>query len=180
MSLSLRPADTDLPSFFHGYVAKAHGTDILEAMRLAGDKLHTVLHNLPADQEDHRYAAGKWTIKEVVQHVIDGERIFAYRALRFARNDSNALPGFEENDYVPEAITGRRTLKDLLEEHDLVRSSSIALFRSFPLEALNRAGTANGRSITVRAIGWVIAGHANHHSVILAERYRLGSVPSPQ
>ncbi|MBL0044096.1 MAG: DinB family protein [Flavobacteriales bacterium] len=175
MSLAIRPAAEDLPAFYHGYVAKADGTDIPDAMRLASDGLHSVLCNFPTDREEYSYAAGKWTVKDVVQHIIDAERIFAYRALRFARNDSSALAGFEENDYVPEALTGRRTLKDLLEEHDLVRSSSIALFRSFPLEALNRAGIANSRSITVRAIGWVIAGHANHHSRIIAERYMVGS-----
>jgi DinB superfamily len=122
-------------------------------------------------QAMYRYAADKWSLKEVIQHMIDCERIFAYRALRFARRDTTPLPGFEENDYAPVSGADARSLQDLMAEHDLVRTSSITLFRSFPPEALALTGTANGRQITVRAIGWVIAGHADHHRNVIEERY---------
>jgi DinB superfamily len=172
MSYSVRPVPAEYPTYYHAYVGESEGHDLLGAMHIAGQNMHAALDQLPTDREDHRYAPGKWTIKEVVQHVIDAERIFAYRALRFARKDNSPLPGFSENDYAPASLAGRRPLKDLLHEHDLVRGSSIALFQSFPLEALAYTGTANGLAITVRAIGWVIAGHANHHTRVLAERYR--------
>ncbi len=171
MSYTARPAPADFPSFYHRYVEEAEGSDLLHALRLASETLHRVLDGVRADDGDHRYAPDKWSIKEVLQHVIDAERIFIYRALRFARNDRTELPGFEENDYAPASQADRRTLKDLLHEYDVVRDSTLLLFASLPIEALDRSGDANGRSITVRALGWVIAGHSNHHARVLAERY---------
>lgn len=171
MSLATRPAPADFPAFYHRYVEQAPGRDLLEAMDLALERMHTVLANVAESEAQHRYAPGKWSIKEVIQHVIDGERIFAYRALRFARNDATELPGFEENDYAPASMADRRTLKDLLEEYDTVRLASRQLFMSLPIEAMDRSGLANGRSISVRALGWTIAGHSNHHAAVLEERY---------
>lgn len=171
MSYAARPVPADFPSFYHRYVEEAAGGDMLEAMRLAQRTMHEVLERVPSTMEAHRYAPGKWSIKEVLQHVIDAERIFAYRALRFSRGDGTELPGFEENDYAPASQADRRSLIDLLHEYDVVREASLLLFQSLPPEALDRSGMANGRSITVRAIGWVIAGHNNHHATILAERY---------
>lgn len=171
MSYEVRPAAADFPSFYHRYMEEAEGADMLEAMRIAAEKMRQVLARIGPDMENHRYAPGKWSIKEVVQHVIDAERIFGYRALRFSRGDATGLPGFEENDYAPASQAERRTLKDLLREYDAVRSSSILLFESLPPETLDLSGTANGRSITVRALGWVIAGHSNHHVTVLSERY---------
>jgi uncharacterized damage-inducible protein DinB len=171
MSYAARPAPADFPSFYHRYVEQADGGDMLDAMRIAQRTMHEVLARVPIQLEAHSYAPGKWSIKEVVQHVIDAERIFAYRALRFSRGDRTELPGFEENDYAPASQADRRSLKDLLEEYDAIRQASLLLFQSLPSEALDRSGIANGRSITVRAIGWVIAGHSNHHATVLAERY---------
>ncbi len=171
MSYQQRPATTEFPSFYHGYVEEAEGADLRQALRISEERMRGALTGIRPDQEDHRYAPGKWSVKEVVQHVIDGERIFAYRALRFARNDSTALPGFEENDYVPASRCERRTIKDLLREYVAVREATTLLFESLPPDALDRSGTANERPITVRALGWVIAGHSNHHANILLERY---------
>ena len=173
MSYAARPAPADFPSFYHRYVEEAGGADMLEAMRLAQRTMHDLLARVPSAMEGHRYAPGKWSIKEVVQHVIDGERIFAYRALRVSRRDATQLPGFEENDYAPASQADRRSLKDLLHEYDVVRAASLLLFQSLPPEALERSGLANGQRITVRAIGWVIAGHSNHHATVLLERYGL-------
>jgi DinB superfamily len=171
MDYTARPAPTDFPAFYHGYVQEASGSDMLDAMRVAQRTLREVLARVRPEQEDHRYAPDKWSIKEVVQHVLDAERVFAYRALRFGRNDSTDLPGFEENDYAPASLADRRTLNDLASELDVVRDSTLRLFESLPPGALDRSGHANGRPITVRAIGWVIAGHSNHHARILLERY---------
>ncbi len=171
MSYAARPAPADFPSFYHRYVEEAGGADMLEAMRLAQRTMHDLLARVPSAMEGHRYAPGKWSIKEVVQHVIDGERIFAYRALRFSRGDGTELPGFEENDYAPASQADRRSLKDLLHEYDAVRAASLLLFQSLPPGALDRSGLANGQRISVRAIGWVIAGHSNHHATVLLERY---------
>lgn len=177
MEALARPPLADLPEFYHGYVAEATGVDLFDALCTAQRNLHGTLATVTTELAEHRYAPGKWSIKEVVQHVIDAERIFAYRALRFARNDGTALPGFDENAYTPASHADRRALKDLLDELDLVRASTLALFRSLPSEALDRSGTANNNRITVRAIGWTIAGHSDHHARILAERYL--NIPRP-
>lgn len=171
MIATSRPACTDLPFYYHGYVAVVEGKDIADALLLASTHMHRTLDQVPEGRGDHRYAPDKWTIKEVLQHVIDAERVFAYRALRFGRNDATELPGFEENDYAPASRAHRRTMADLLKEHDAVRASSLALFESFDAEALASSGIANGHRITVNAIGWVIAGHAFHHVRMLKERY---------
>ncbi len=167
-----RPLDsTTIPPFYSSYISEVPGDELRNALLLATDRLHALVDGLLDEQASQRYAPGKWTIKEVLQHIVDAERIFAYRALRFARNDSTDLAGFEENEYVPEARCEARKLHHLLEEHDAVRAASITLFDSFDEMALERVGTANGNRIGVRAIGWVIAGHALHHIRILQERY---------
>jgi hypothetical protein len=171
MSFADKPAADEFPAFYHRYVEEARGTDMLQAMQGVSDALHALLRNAPAGLGDHRYAPGKWSVKEVLQHVIDAERIFAYRALRFARNDASELPGFDEDAYAPSAEADRRELADLLMEHDAVREASLRLFQSFTPAMLQRSGIANQRNISVRAIGWTIAGHAQHHVRVLAERY---------
>lgn len=171
MIAASKPALSEVPAFYHGYIAQAVGDDIVPALTIAGERMRAVLGPLPSDLHEYRYAPGKWSVKEVVQHVIDGERVFAYRALRFARNDATELPGFEENDYVPASHADRRTLADLLAEHDAVRKATIALFNSFPAEAMARSGSANGQRVSVRGLGWIIAGHAMHHLRVLQERY---------
>lgn len=171
MDFTTRPHTDEFPSFYHGYVAEARGADLLEALELSRERMRMVTDRVSPEKETFRYAPEKWSICEVLQHVIDCERIFAYRALRFARKDVTELPGFEENDYAAASEADRRTLKDLMAEYDLVRDSSIILFKSLPAGALVRSGNANGRPITVRAIGWSIAGHSNHHASVLEERY---------
>jgi hypothetical protein len=177
MAFTTKPQPEEFPAFYHRYVEQAEGRDMLEAMTIASVKLHTLLMDAPAELGDHRYAPGKWTVKDVLQHVIDGERIFGYRALRFARGDQQELPGYDEDAYAPAAHAERRTLAELLREHDVVREASLLLFRSFSPEMLQRGGIANGRPNTVRAIGWTIPGHAEHHTRILAERYLLKTLP---
>lgn len=166
-----RPDLAEVPSFYHGYVALAKGHDLLQALHDASARMDATIARVPVGRSDHRYAPGKWSIKEVLQHVIDAERIFSYRALRFARNDATDLAGFDENTYAPNALADRRDLGHLSQELGVVRASTTALFQSFSPEMLLRAGTANDVSISVRALGWVIAGHATHHVNVIEQRY---------
>lgn len=171
MLTATRPNTEGLSPYLAGYVSKARGEDLFTALANATAHAERLAATIPADRHEHRYAPGKWSIKEVVQHVNDAERIFAYRALRFARNDATALPGFEENDYAPASEADRRALRDLWEEHQTIRRSTIQLFNSFTTPMLERKGTAGDNLISVQSLGWVIAGHAEHHWNIINERY---------
>lgn len=126
---------------------------------------------LPEEKLSYRYAEGKWTIREILAHIIDDERIYAYRALRFARNDQTELPGFEQDDYALESRANERTIEDLLKEFAAVRNSTIALFDSFDSQALTRVGVASGNVMSVRAAAYHIAGHELRHMAIIRERY---------
>ncbi|HEX8563373.1 MAG TPA: DinB family protein [Flavobacterium sp.] len=157
--------------FYAPYVATLNNDDLLEELEISLHRLIRFVQELPMDKFDYRYAEGKWTIKDILQHLIDAERIFSYRALRFARNDSTELPGFEENDYAAIANGHHRSIKDLLTELSIVRQSTLALFQTFSDEILLRSGVASGRVMSVRAVGFVIIGHQNHHQRVFSERY---------
>lgn len=129
------------------------------------------IRSLPEEKLLHRYAEGKWTIKEVLVHIIDDERIYAYRALSFARNDATELPGFEQDDYARNSRANERSIDDILDEFVAVRDSTIALFNGLDEEALGRGGVANGNFVTVRALTYHIAGHEMHHVNLIKERY---------
>lgn len=171
MNALARPGLEEVVPFYRGYLEEAEGDNLLDALVIAADRLRHCLARVPAEGGGHRYAPGKWSIKEVVQHVIDTERIFAYRALCFARGEQARLPGFDENAYAATSDADRRELDDLLREYDAVHGASLALFRSFSPEMLFCTGIASERSFTVRALGWTIAGHALHHVHILDQRY---------
>jgi hypothetical protein len=171
MLSAIRPNIEGLSSYLAGYVSKARGEDLFTALANATTHAERLASIIPTDKHEHRYAPGKWSIKEVVQHVNDAERVFAYRALRFARKDGTPLPGFEENDYAPASEADRRTLKDLWEEHHTIRRGTVQLFSSFTAPMLARTGTAGGTMIDVQSLGWIIAGHAEHHWNIITERY---------
>ena len=149
------------------------GADALATLDHQAASTQRLLAATSEAQGAHRYAEGKWSVKEVLGHMSDAERIFAYRALRFARADETPLPGFEENEYVPMAGSNRRTVADLAAELAAVRAATMVLFRSFDEAALLRIGTASGHPMSVRAAAHVIAGHEAHHIAILRERYGL-------
>jgi uncharacterized damage-inducible protein DinB len=130
-----------------------------------------LVHFIKEEKADYRYATDKWSVRELLCHVIDAERIFAYRALRFARNDSTPLAGFEEKDYAPQANAAGRSLKKIADEMAHLRISTIELFDSFTPEMLTRKGTANGNELSVVLLGFIIAGHETHHRKIMMERY---------
>ena len=144
---------------------------LVEELEISLHRLIKFVQNIPLDKFDFRYAEGKWTIKDILQHLIDAERIFAYRALRFARNDQTPLASFEENDYVDEAHATKRSVQDLLTELAVVRQSTLSLFKSFSEEELLRKGIASNNPMSVRALGFVIIGHQNHHQRVFEERY---------
>jgi uncharacterized damage-inducible protein DinB len=167
-----RPDACEANAYFTGYIEAVPGEDLLTGLRDALVHARSVVEATPSDQEDHRYADGKWSIKQVLQHLTDTERVFVFRAMSFARGERQALPGFDENDYAELSDPSHRTLADVLEEHEAVRHATIAFFKGLPATALTRSGIANGDRISVRALGWTLVGHAEHHLNIIEQRYR--------
>lgn len=145
--------------------------NMIEELEICLHDFIRFVQNIPMDKFDFRYEEGKWTIKEIIQHIIDTERIFGYRALRISRNDKTPLPGFEENDYAANTDANSRGLQGLLTELALVRESTLALFKSFSEEQLKRMGIVSNNEISVRAIGFILIGHQKHHQKVFQERY---------
>ena len=144
---------------------------LIEELEISVHRLIKFVQNIPMDKFDYRYAEGKWTIKDILLHLIDAERIFAYRALRFARHDKTPLASFDENIYVDVAHANQRSIQDLLGELAVVRQATLSLFKSFSEEDLLRTGIASNNPMSVRALGFVIIGHQNHHQRVFEERY---------
>ena len=166
-----RPDLSRVPQFYHGYINKVNEVDLMPALRGSTSQLFDLLKSIPADKQDYRYAEGKWTIKEVVQHMLDGERVFSYRALRFARKDDTPLPGFDENLFAQTAKADKRNWNDMVEEFAALRKANEAMFASFDDEQLEQTGTASENPIYVLGIGFIVAGHVNHHCQVIKERY---------
>jgi len=158
--------------FEYGY------TDLRQLLTTQCDRLETLVQGVREEQANEGYAPGKWSLKESIVHMSDTERVFAYRAMRVARGDATPLPGFEQDDYVPESRSNRRTLPDVLAEFSAVRAASTALINSLDDDALEKGGTASGKPVTVRALCWMIAGHVAHHLGITRDRYLPALVPS--
>lgn len=168
---ALRPEADEYPGFYGKYVESIPGNDPVQALQRTGDEIAATLASIPEDRGSYRYGEDKWTIKTLVGHVIDAERIFTYRALRLARGDSTPLPGFDENEFAKVAGSDDRTVASLADEFAQVRASTVRLFASLPSDAWLRAGIVNKGHVTVRALGYIIAGHAVHHARVLRERY---------
>ena len=160
-----------IPSFYKKYVKQIDETDLLQALRISGHRMTELVHSIPEAKADFRYEDGKWSIRELLCHIIDAERIFAYRALRFSRNDKTPLAGFEENDYAPQANAAGRSLNKIADEMKHLRTSTVDLFESFTPEMLVRKGTASNNELSVIGLGFIIAGHETHHLHILKDRY---------
>lgn len=168
---TLRPATDEYAPYYGKYVQRVPDGDIVAVLRdqIAGTA--ELLRNASAERADYAYAPGKWTLKEVVGHMIDVERVMSYRALRFSRNDTTDLPGFEENDFVANSNFAKRTLADLVDELEAVRTATVHLATHIDADAMTRRGTANSTSATVRGLLYVIAGHELHHVALIRERY---------
>lgn len=160
-----------VPHSYKNYVKQIEETDLIQALRISGHRMLELVHFIKDEKADYRYADGKWTVREVLCHVIDAERIFAYRAMRFARNDKTSLAPFEENDYAVQANASGRSLRKIADEMAHLRVSTIDMFDGFTPEMLTRKGTANNNELSVVALGFIIAGHETHHRKILMERY---------
>jgi hypothetical protein len=157
--------------FYKSYIQALEDVELIEELEISLHDFIRFVQNIPMDKFDYRYVEGKWTIKEIIQHLIDSERVFSYRALRISRNDKTPLPGFDENEYVANSNGNKRNLQGLLTELAVVRQATLSLFNSFSQEQLQFVGIASENEISVRAIGFIIIGHQKHHQKIFAERY---------
>ena len=166
-----RPSSAEYAPFHAGYVASVPDGDVLAMLKKQNSETLRLLGRVGEKKSRHRYAPGKWTIREVVGHLTDAERVFAYRALTIARGDKTPLPGFDEVAWGNTTNADTRTLKSLLEEFAAVRATTLAMIRGFTQEQLSRTGTASGHQVSVRGLVYVMAGHERHHVRILKERY---------
>ncbi len=166
-----RPQAGDYGVFYKTYIDKINGNHVKDAIANHSAAITDFVHALPADKADYKYAPEKWTVKDVLQHIIDAERIFVYRALTFARKDRTPLPGFEENEYAANTDTSIRTLQSLKDELIALRKSTDIFLESLTEEQLHETGMANNHSITVNALAFIIFGHILHHQQVLTERY---------
>jgi hypothetical protein len=169
-----RPGPDEYAPYYERYIALIGEGDVLERLESQRNETTGLLGALDEKTAQRRYAPGKWSVKEVLGHVIDTERVFAYRALRFSRNDPTELPGFSQDAYAPESLAHRRPLTALLNEFNAVRESNLHLFESFSEAMWLRRGIANEEEMSVRGLVNVIAGHEHHHVRILRERYLRG------
>lgn len=170
-----RPLESEYAPYYQGYIAHVTEEEILPVLRSQPDDLDVLLGRVTPDRETYRYAEGKWSIREITGHLIDGERVFGYRAFCIARGESQNLPGFDQNDYLLTAPYDRIELEGLLSELRLVRLANIAMLRSLDEEAWARVGTANDNQVSVRALAFIMAGHVRHHMGVLKERYGLNA-----
>ena len=168
-----RPAADEHIEYYGKYIAQVQGDDALSALSSQIGDTMRLLRPLDETKALHRYAPGKWSVKETIGHLSDVERVFSYRALRFGRGDTTPLPGIDENAYAPEGRFDARPLSELLDELAAVRGATLALFRGFDAETLMRRGIASDNSFSVRAFAWILAGHEMHHRRILVERYGI-------
>ena len=167
----IRPDLESVPAFYRGYVNNVKDYDMYEILRQSNRQALELIRSIPEAKGEFRYEAGKWSIKELLSHMIDVERIFAYRALRFARKDKTPLPGFEENDYAPEANAHGRSIKEIADQMERLRQTTIDLFEGFTPEMLSRTGIASNSELSVVNLGFIIPGHETHHRKVLQERY---------
>ena len=166
-----RPEKNEYAEFYAGYISLVQETDIIAALLDQTNDLQTLFAEIPEEKGDFRYAEGKWSIREMLGHIVDGERVFSYRALRISRGDQTPLAGFEENFYVANSNFSNLKLAAALEEFSLLRQSNALLFKNLTDEMWAQTGTASDATISVRALAYISVGHIRHHANILRERY---------
>jgi hypothetical protein len=167
----VRPEASEYAPYYERYVSLVPNADLVETLERQGAETLALLRGLTEEQGAHRYEPGKWSVKQLVGHLSDGERIFSYRALAFARGDAQALPGMEQDEWMAGVDFDARTLSSLIEEFEAVRAATLHLLRHLSPEAWARRGTASGNEVSVRALAYIIAGHEAHHVRVLRERY---------
>ena len=172
MTTAVRPEAAEVPQSYAGYVAKIRdGEDVMAVLADQLDEVADRFGRIPESRGSFRYAPGKWSIKQILLHLSDAERVFVYRALRFARRDATPLSGFDEDAWAPESGADDRSLADLAAEWADVRRASLALFRGLPPSAWGHRGLSSGKEISVRALAYATAGHVRHHLEVLGQRY---------
>jgi len=167
----IRPADHESHDYYKLYINQVPGDNVVQVLKDTMLNTLALLETLDIEKWDFRYAEGKWSIKEVMIHIMDAEQVFAYRAMRISRNDQTPLPGFEQNDYVPYYDVENRSVESIMEEFKALRLSTIAMFENFNDAMMERLGTASGFQVSVRALAFMLAGHEIHHMRIVRERY---------
>ena len=166
-----RPETNEFDPYYNNYISLVEGNDALRVLDGQPAELRALIANVPEEKGTFAYAEGKWTIKELLSHLIDGERMFAYRTLRVSRGDETPIEGFEQDGYVENSNANNRPFAELLEEFDLQRRSNMLLFNNLSDEASRRMGTANEKAVSARALVYTMAGHVRHHIQMLNERY---------
>lgn len=171
MDRSQRPSADEFNEFYAGYVGSVLDGDVVARLESELDAGLAFFGGLPADRHDHRYADGKWTVREVLGHVVDTERIFSFRLMCMARGDQTPLPGMDQNEYTAGADFAGRSWQSLMAEYEHLRRANVALVSSLGVDDFDRRGTASGFPVSVRALVWILAGHEIHHRKVIAERY---------
>lgn len=166
-----RPSASEYAPFYAGYVGLVPETGVLEALERQVDEVRDAARRIPPEREHHRYAPGKWSIRQVFGHMVDAERVFGYRAFCFGRRDLTELPGFSENVFVERSRSGELGLAEHAEEFGLVRRGNLAMLRQVDAEGWEHLGSANGSSVSTRALAFIMVGHPRHHLAVLADRY---------
>lgn len=166
-----RPRPDEHDSFYSTYIDKVPDGSVVDLMESELDSALALLGTVPSDRETHRYATGKWSLREVLGHIVDTERVFGYRAVAFARRDPSDLPSMDQDHWVASSNAGSRSLSSLTREFEQLRRSHVELFSSFDGEIFDRRGVASGCEITVRALAYIIVGHEMHHRMVLRTRY---------
>jgi uncharacterized damage-inducible protein DinB len=169
-----RPGQNEYASYYEKYVSLVPEGEVAETLERQGAETLALLRSLPEERGAHRYGEGKWSVKQLIGHVIDTERIFAYRALAIARGERQSLPGMDQDEYMAGVDFDARTVADLADEFEAVRRGNVIMFRALGPEAWARRGTASDNEVTVRALAYILAGHEAHHVRILRERYLRG------
>lgn len=164
-------SSNEYSAFYSNYLTKVEHLPLLDLLEISLHDFIKFVRNVPMDKIDYVYAEGKWTLKDIIQHIIDSERVFSYRALCIARNDQTALPSFDENFYAQQVDTSLRSISSLLSELATVRESTLSLFKTFSEVDLKKYGNAANSVISVRALGFIIIGHQKHHQEVFNERY---------
>ena len=169
----MRPTDTEYAPFYASYIARVPEGDPIPALEAQPAELHTLADRITPDDELYRYAVGKWSVRQVVGHIIDTERVMGYRAFCIARGEEKPLPGFDESAYVARADFDERSIKELAHEFAAVRHANLWEIRRWAPEDWGRIGNANGKPVSARALAYIMAGHVRHHLALLRDRYGL-------
>jgi hypothetical protein len=168
----MKPPEThEFDAYYDAYVSLVGDGNVLAMLEAQPHEVRAIFSGMPEKRGGFAYAEGKWTIKELLSHLIDGERIFAYRILRISRGDETAIEGFEQDGYIENSNANSRSFADLLDEFDLQRRSNLHMIRNLSEDSAKRMGTANGKMVSVRALVFIMAGHIQHHINILKDRY---------